>query len=733
MNPPMISRWRAALPHLLVACWLLYLAITIWQHAITSAQTVWGDALSYLQKAASFWRAIGEGRFFNPLNLFPSVRPPGSILMSYPFGLSADHHGYHFRSIFLPIVSVVAAVYVAAGKTTIRVNGWRVAAIAFLFSSLPMFYWFDWNEDRWIGNGWGMVDSFQAGIAALAGAAVVRSLATRSQPWLLVASLLACLTFLVKQSGLMLMGVLGLTWLIVLAFEWRLAERTQPARLRAYGIKGAWQMLIVYGVVVTLSVFSQYFSRSNFAWAMKALGFYREIAPAPSLSLLHFTAGEALIFWLFAISVLFLHRLSHTGVNRADSAGALGLLTGSVVIWISGLWYWMVVQAGGTQIRYFYPFLLMGSIYAIPAALHAWSSSNRWVSWFLMLVCFVPALNIACLLVAGDSPSVLWQWITGVSVSVGQDRREVDQAKLFLSEVRKAKKDARVYFFPNGVLPETFIFVGVSEKIVRPELPSFSPVDPMDWSRGFAVRTGELLDSDYVLVRKNFRNREGAARFASKSFDTFDAEFDAFDGWLSTLNEESGVAVASDGPLLRVLRIVDRDALSRAVERFVADHAWRPEFVAANVKAPPTWWHVDAVAVAAPKSVAADIRFGELYKLHALSIDRVGNDIKIEAWWEELRHEDANDRRYLFLHLVDASGAILYIHQIALHPYKPPDSDRKLRYSSETFLGILPNASITSLAFGVYEAGQADGGYLMPDKGQTDWGGKRVLVRIPTM
>jgi hypothetical protein len=255
----------------------------------------------------------------------------------------------------------------------------------------------------------------------------------------------------------------------------------------------------------------------------------------------------------------------------------------------------------------------------------------------------------------------------------------------------------------------------------------------MDWSRGFAVRIGELLDSDYVLVRKNFRNREGAARFASKSFDTFDAEFDAFDGWLSTLNEESGVAVASDGPLLRLLRIVDRDALSRAVERFVADHAWRPEFVAANVKAPPAWWHVDAVAVAAHKSVAADIRFGESFKLHALSIDRDGNDIKIEAWWEELRHEDANDRRYLFLHLVDASGAILYNHQIALHPYKPPDSDRKLRYNSQTFLSVLPNASIASLAFGIYEAGQADGGFLMPDKGQTDWGGKRVLVRIPTM
>ena len=43
-----------------------------------------------------------------------------------------------------------------------------------------------WNEERYVNNGWGMVDNFQAGVAALAAAALVRSLATKSQAWLLV-------------------------------------------------------------------------------------------------------------------------------------------------------------------------------------------------------------------------------------------------------------------------------------------------------------------------------------------------------------------------------------------------------------------------------------------------------------------------------------------------------------------------------------------------------------------
>ena len=76
-------------------------------------------------KAASFWNAIEQGRLFNPLNLFPSVRPPGTILVSYPFGLTADFHGYHFRSVFLPLLFVVVAVYIAAGRAQVMRNACR--------------------------------------------------------------------------------------------------------------------------------------------------------------------------------------------------------------------------------------------------------------------------------------------------------------------------------------------------------------------------------------------------------------------------------------------------------------------------------------------------------------------------------------------------------------------------------------------------------------------------------
>ena len=77
-------RTRDLVPHVIVAAWVVFLAVSLWQHALASVQPPWGDGLSYLWKAASFWNAIEQGRLFNPLNLFPSVRPPSPVFSRRP-------------------------------------------------------------------------------------------------------------------------------------------------------------------------------------------------------------------------------------------------------------------------------------------------------------------------------------------------------------------------------------------------------------------------------------------------------------------------------------------------------------------------------------------------------------------------------------------------------------------------------------------------------------------------
>ena len=251
----------------------------------------------------------------------------------------------------------------------------------------------------------------------------------------------------------------------------------------------------------------------------------------------------------------------------------------------------------------------------------------------------------------------------------------------------------------------------------------------MDWSRGFVVRIYELLDSDYIVTRK-LEGHEPEGRFAAKEFNSFRAEFNAFDGWLSTLDRRSGVEIFSESETLRVLRVIDRDALSLALHKFVSEHTWRPEFHAAN-RAPPPAWSGPSLVTAGTRTLAAqDVDFENVYMIHGLAVHEIDQGITIDMWWEELRHEEANDKRYFFLHLVDATGAILYSQHIALFPYNPPAPDRRWRYGSSIFVDVLPNAEITALAFGIYQPGRPDGGLLLSNGTRTDWGGKRNLVAI---
>ena len=722
--------WLVWLPHVLVACWLLYLGVSIWQHVLHSVQVPLYDPISYIQKAMNFWRMIEQGHFINPLNLEPTVRPPGSIIMSYPFGFSPDFHGFLFRSVFLPILSIVLAVYIVAGKKTVREAGWRVAAMASLFSTLPMFYWFDWNPERVIQNGWGMVDNFQAGIAALAMASVVKSLMKRSWCWLLAGASLASFTLLIKPSGLMIMGLMGLIWIMFVVLEWFRASKYKlyDSSLRAYVFKGGSSILIIYICITALCVFSGYLSMSNFAYAQQALKIMREILQIPFqqiLLLFHHSVGEALPLWVIWVGVLFMYRfLTAREGNEPLPVGVFGLFVGSLFVWSLGTWYWLVVQAGGSQIRYFYPFLLMGVICTIPAALFVWPNANRLMHSLLMAICFLPMLNMAVMMAAGDNPPLSWQKWTGVNVSVGGDREEVSQAYTFLKEVRKTKKGARIYFFANTMSTHIFACVGVYEKMMRPDLASFSPVQPVDWTRGFAVRIDELLDCDHILVHK-YSNNYIKTALSSMHMDTFEAERKAFESWVSTLNGQSGLEITSDGRKLRLLRIADRAALNRAIDQFISTHEWRPEFLAANR---PMWWNADTVRAAYGKLATEDIGFGGVYKLHALAIKSVEQGMKIDLWWEELRHEEANNQRYLFFHLVDKSGKIIDNQQIALFPYNPPDAEKRWRHAATTFNGVLSDGNLMSLAFGIY---QPSGQFLLADKKMlTDWEGRRVLVPL---
>jgi hypothetical protein len=151
-------------------------------------------------------------------------------------------------------------------------------------------------------------------------------------------------------------------------------------------------------------------------------------------------------------------------------------------------------------------------------------------------------------------------------------------------------------------------------------------------------------------------------------------------------------------------------------------------FIATNGK--PLWWNTNTVSAYVKNPDAEEIDFNGIFKLHALSITSMGKKIKIEAWWEEIRHEEVNSQRMLFLHLVDSSGNILYNNQIILSPYTPFDDKRRWRYGEATFEIQASDERVMSLAFGINNPHEAGGGFLLANKGGTDWNEKRVIIPI---
>src|SRR5947208_2801310 len=99
-----MRNWILAFSVVLVLGWLALIGVAEWFYAAVETEPPLWDTASYAAKAAGFWSALGRGEIVNPLNIPPTVRPPGTILMSYPFGFSHAFNAYYFRSVFLPIV-----------------------------------------------------------------------------------------------------------------------------------------------------------------------------------------------------------------------------------------------------------------------------------------------------------------------------------------------------------------------------------------------------------------------------------------------------------------------------------------------------------------------------------------------------------------------------------------------------------------------------------------------------
>jgi len=710
------------------------LGIGIYRKASRAIAPPINDPMSYYTKGALIWREWSHGHLVNPLNVYPTVRPPGPILLTSPLGFSPDFRPFYFRSSFIPVVVFVIAFWVLA-ESQVRQprQRWTNLVGALMLASLPMFYQFERNPNFVFTADWGHMDCFLGALAALATALLIVSVQRRSIGLGATGAFVGAFTLLVKPSGLILMPVFCFLWATKLAAtHWPLLAAWRENRtLKRYSLWTAALLVVVFAAVTAASFGSQYLSRANIQFSYNGqkvfMDMYKNV-PLWSLIAPQIPASFGW-HWLcasIAATLLLLGgivvRASRRSMRVEDFCflAALASLALGIVWWIE--------FAGAAMIRYVYPFPMILLVVLLPRILAAADRVlPRWSLRALALVSVAPMAVIVVLLLM-DSPPLEAQLLAGVNLSTGQFSQEVKMGDLLVDEARRQGQNIKVYILPLDFRPAIVEVEGTYSNLLHPGAPWFQIERPVDWIRPTLVRRAELVQADFILfdpIRDPTRLQTLLAQPAVEDPST---ELDVFAAWLTRASTAQGLQPVSESEL-RLVRVIDHAKLDEAFGRLAGAHNWRDLFYAENNE--PVFLAREALISAADKSIPGgrDVRFGDRFLLRGSVLASKNDGLQMELFWESLGEQPL--KYFVFVHLIDRSGKTL-----AQADYEQGPGARTaphLAKAGELWRDIVPLSKdqlkgATGIAFGIWEPPET---FLLPDRGERDWDGRRLILGVP--
>lgn len=705
--------------------WLLAVGSLVWTHARVSTQPPIYDAFTYYSKAKSVWSSLLDRHGADLLEIQPTFRPPGTVLMSYPFGFQKDFRGFYFRSVFFPIALVFAAVFVAAWHRTdsLRIRLMTVLTATFL-STLSLFYYFEPSySSASVDSSWGLVDGFLSGLCALGAACGIRSARNFSFGWAIASILVCILMIFVKPTGILLAAIVG----AIVAFGWlgnvhRLWNEPnhRGASLRRFGILVCVEAPLLGGAVF-LAMHSAYLGPSNLMYGNAAIDVMRAelgLDTSQFLDRLRGGIGPFVPIWTIGLAIIWIAgrlRGRHVGERAAPSDDAS--MAVAAVVLFAGFWFWLYGSGGGTQVRYFVPFLLVAIFCALGPFLSAVNEAAPGPRWMAVLFMAVGALNTLALL-AIPNPSVAWQRFSGVNVASGTRAPGIAQAQRIIAKTPTTADPVIIYSMTSGIT-DAVLTAAFESHMLEASAPRFTVIRPVDWQRPSSFRTEEILSSDYILT-----DPSEVVPPVPMSITDFFLERVAFQTWANGLTGDDGVEVESATPTSTLLHIVDRDRLRQSLGQLIQAHQWRDTFLADNQR---VWWSGSQVDAAVPplKRLMSEVHFEDKFELRTLAVehDRDGS-LELKVWFHPSATITDSDWAF-FVHMVDEEGVILADRSLVLGAADkgraPPDYP--FRYLHTRFV---PPRGTAKLAVGFYRASTI----LMAGSGERDWGGKRVLVPL---
>ena len=732
---PTTPGWLSTyLPISILALCLTVLGIGIYIKTARAIAPPIYDPMAYYTKGAMVWREWSSGRLVNPLNVGPTSRPPGTMLLTSPLGFSPNFRAFFFRSICFPVVVFALAFWLLA-ESQVRQPRQRWANLvgALILTSLPMFYQFERNSAISSPYDWGYMDCFLGALAALATALLIVSVRRCSIVLGAAGALVGALTLLVKPAGLVLMPMFCFLWAAeLIAMNWPiLAEWRKHRTLKRYSIWTGLLLVAIFAAVTAASFGSEYLSRTNLT-----IGYNGQkivIDMFKNVSLVGLVAPQIqtsfgwhwLCAWMLAALLLFggiAVRASRRSLGGEDflSLAVLGTLGLGIV--------WWVELAGPAMIRYVYPFVMIFLVVLLPGILRrADLALPRWARPALAVVCVAPLCVIVALLFM-DAPPLEAQRLVGVNLSAGQFGQEVKMGDLLVDQARQRGRNLKIYVIPTDERPGVVEAEGTYSNLLHPGTPTFQIQRPNDWIHPIMVRRREFVQADFLLFYPVRDANALQALLAQPMVKDPVTESDVFSAWLTQASEEQGLQTVADSEL-RLVRVIDHAKLDEAFGRLVPKHNWRDLFYAENNE--PVVLTRESLISAADRGVPGgrDVRFGDRFLLRGAVLAPKDGNLQMELFWQSLVEQPL--KYFVFVHAIDQHGKILTQADYEQSP--GARTAPRLAKAGEIWRDIVPLSGdqlkgAAGIAFGIWEP---PGTFLTADRGERDWENRRLILRVP--
>jgi hypothetical protein len=693
--------------------WLALSAFGVWHYASQETEPPVFDALSYVQKAQTFWAAVNQGRLFNPLDLEPQIRPFGTVFFTHPFGFSEDFRPFYFLSCFLPSLILLLGITVAAGRISDLSLRQRYVLVLLLLiaTSLPSYYQFASKEGVQVMGAWGFVDILFGALGAVAIGFVVNPRVDRTLFNAVVSAGIAVLTIFIKPAGLTLMAIVGGAWVVVQATNMLKGVISRKAFIRGFAV------YVLFYLLTALALYrSHYFSKENYQYGIRSMELLHAAQTSfPSIqqiaTKLHVGFGAPmLVLWLIGF-------LCTIRARKWDLAclSALSLVGGS--------WLWLG-RTNIEHVRYFFPFPLMALVFVVPALIRA---SKAWggIRLGLATLLILPTLLIGYLL-TDSAPSASLQRVAGINLATNLHATEVAQAKKLAGELALDPSRKSIIYY-CGVAPNVKAVEGVMDwnRILGFAGGNSIPDLPIDWVREAAFRLDEIIDARF-LVLDDAPNPDILDK-AYPDVKTYEEEQAVIRAWLSSLGPAQGVMVRSLSDV-RVLEVVDRRLLAVSAAELFKRHTWRQAFldgyhpfrflngaelssVPDNLLTVPIELSLDGHPVA---------RIGAFTRKHESRGDEF--DVYIEQVGS--LPPEKSDAWLVFVHVTGPDGKFLAA-------YAPFQSDGPSTGIFKRYRIKLPesDANASSFAVGVFRQDPKSGtSFLISTTGE--WGGRRNVIPV---